>query len=109
MCRPAGGTSTAARCAAASSVPPSPATNTAATATDTTGRAAPSACVKVSPTLDSNTGTMVSGRTSIIDELIHLSREELEQLETDGWKLLFYSREKTITQNKFQLLIGGSS
>lgn len=46
-CYPAGGTSTAVRCVVVSSVPPSPVTSTAATAIDRTGRAAPSACVKV--------------------------------------------------------------
>jgi len=46
----------AVRCVAASSVLPSPVTSTAATATDGTGRAAPSACVKVT---DRNHGTGV--------------------------------------------------
>lgn len=47
VCSPAAGTSMAARCVAASSVLPSPVTSTASMATDRTGRAAPSACVKV--------------------------------------------------------------
>lgn len=47
VCWPAGGTSMAVRCAAVSSVLPSPVTSTAAMAIGRTGRAAPSACVKV--------------------------------------------------------------
>lgn len=43
----AGGTSTAAKCAAVSSALPSPATSTASTATSRTRRVAPSACAKV--------------------------------------------------------------
>lgn len=42
----------AVRCVAVSSVLPSPVTSTAATAIDRTGRAAPSACVKVTELSD---------------------------------------------------------
>lgn len=60
---PSGGTSTAVRCVAASSVPPSPATSTAATAIGRTGRAAPSACVKVTelwPCCKAQDGTSIA-------------------------------------------------
>lgn len=47
ICFPTGGTSTAVRCAAVSSVLPSHVTSTAVMAIDRTGRAAPSARAKV--------------------------------------------------------------